>query len=450
MFSKKIFFTQILPVALLIFMRMVSSVTADASYFILAIYALFGRVQIIQALALSWLFTFLNPGISPEVAMAGIGRYFVLASSMISIFFRSGIGSREDIRVNGFIFLTLLGGVGVLFHSIIFSRVLDVSLLKAISWIAAFVTLFSAWKGLCVRDRELVEKQIFGGLLGIMFVSIPLLVSASGYFRNEVGFQGVLNHPQAFGATMALLGAWLLSRVFVKKSPSWIVVLFFIITVVLIFLSMARTAGLGLLLAIFSSVVFGLFFGRRKFAEFLPGLQSGRVKFFLFFVVFCGVFFAPFFVANVQNFILKGGENSSLAGAYESSRGFLIERMIENIKKRPYGGIGFGMSSDPEIMDIQRDPVFGLPTGAPVEKGVGFLAIWEEIGLFGFLGVLGWLWIMLRRAERNGGLPALMVCMTVVLMNFGEFTLFSAGGMGMLSLILITWASSGKSPEKVG
>lgn len=64
------------------------------------------------------------------------------------------------------------------------------------------------------------------------------------------------------------------------------------------------------------------------------------------------------------------------------SRGFLIARMFSNIEEHPFVGIGFGVSSTPEEMNITYDPIFGAPLSAPVEKGVLPVAIIEEFGFF--------------------------------------------------------------------
>jgi hypothetical protein len=45
-------------------MRIASTPTANLSYLVIVGYALLGRAQAIQALALSWLFTMLSPGIA--------------------------------------------------------------------------------------------------------------------------------------------------------------------------------------------------------------------------------------------------------------------------------------------------------------------------------------------------------------------------------------------------
>lgn len=93
-------------------------------------------------------------------------------------------------------------------------------------------------------------------------------------------------------------------------------------------------------------------------------------------------------------------------------------------------------------MEVKRDPVLGLPTGASIEKGVAPLMVLEEVGVLGALFVALWLLRLLRSAARSGLAP-FAVCMTVLLLNMGEATLFSAGGMGLLPMILLGWAYAG-------
>ena len=112
--------------------------------------------------------------------------------------------------------------------------------------------------------------------------------------------------------------------------------------------------------------------------------------------------------------------------------------MWENIQEKPFFGIGFGVASNIQEMNIKRDPLLGLPIGAAVEKGVLPLAVLEEVGLVGFSVVFAWLFSLLRRWGR-GGVMSVSVGLTALLLNMGEATFFSPGGMGLLSLVLIGW-----------
>jgi len=199
-------------------LRLASPTTADASYLLLGTFALTGRVQAIQALALSWLFTMLSPGIAPTAEYASIGRYGVIAGAALSLLMRSDLlkTQRGPDRLTT---LTLLLGGFIIVHSIFFSPLPDVSILKALSWTVVMSTLLTAWSRLSLAETEALESWLYGGLVLIALVSLPLLVLPVGYLRNGTGFQGILNHPQAFGPTMALLAAWTVGRMIARRPP---------------------------------------------------------------------------------------------------------------------------------------------------------------------------------------------------------------------------------------
>lgn len=431
--------------AILLTARIISAPTANISYLAVAAYALLGRQHAIRALGLSWFFTMLSPGIGPdEVAMASVGRYLILVAAVVSIFFRNKF---NDPSLRFFISKPVLFslGVGLFFviHAMLFSPILDVSILKALTWILAITTLISGWNGLSIDEKNSLERQIFYALIFLMLASLPLLGSGLGYLRNGSGFQGVLNHPQAFGSIMALLAAWIGSQIFGQSRPSLYLPVLFFLVLILIVMSGTRTAGLAVMLGLIMALIAGRIITRRNWRKYLPGIRSARVRWILTLTLVGSVLTAPFWTTRLGEYISKGTENVTVAGAYEESRGFLIDEMLNNINAHPVRGIGFGLASDPSSMIIERDSVLGLPTGAPIEKGVTYLAVWEEVGLFGFLLVMAWLWMLVRRAAHYGGISALAVCLTTLFTNFGESTLFSPGGMGMFSLILIGWAVSG-------
>jgi hypothetical protein len=114
--------------------------------------------------------------------------------------------------------------------------------------------------------------------------------------------------------------------------------------------------------------------------------------------------------------------------AYEISRGRLFESMIQNIRENPFFGIGFGIASDIQSMEIVYDPIFNLPIQAPVEKGVMFVAIIEEVGVIGFFLFCLWLKMIISQAIHNGAIY-IFVIMLIFLLNLAEATLFSPGGM---------------------
>lgn len=439
---------QIIVVAVAFGLRFSSPETASLSFFVLALYAFSGRAQAIQALSLSWLFTMLSIGVAPEAEIASVGRYAVIFGAATSVLLRSWRPiSKGRIPIQPLVFFTALMGSGILLHSVFFSAVPDVSILRAIAWTVTVVTLIAAWAGLDRLARLSLERQLFGGLVILVLVSLPLAFTDLGYLRNGTGFQGVLNHPQAFGVTVALLAAWLGSRIIADRRPSWRLLGLFALCLVIIVMSETRTAGFGLVIALGLSVLVGWLLTGRRPSSYLLGLRSPRLLAMAALGLALLIPTAPALENRLGAFFEKRAEADGLADAFIVSRGVLVIPMIENIANSPLQGIGFGVASDPFAMEIERDPVFGLPTGAPVEKGNQYLAIWEELGLIGFMVVIGWLWFLVLRAAR-GGVGPLSVCFTALIMNFGEAVLFSPGGMGMMVLILLIWAGTSRPMEE--
>jgi hypothetical protein len=426
---------------LVIGLRLASEQTANLSYLVLAGYALFGRAQAVQALALSWLITMVNPGLAPDASLGAAGRYLVMVAAAGSVFVWSGLLSKPKLRP--FTALTLGLGGFLLVHSLLVSPLPDVSLLKAFSWMLVVMTLVAAWTGLGPDERHRLSEHVFWGLVLVLAVSLPLLVMPEGYLRNGRGFQGILNHPQAFGPVMALLGAWAAGRFLGEKRPPWSLIGLAALCLVLVVLSEARTAGVAMVLGIGIAAMVIPFLANRKPGSVLPGLKSRWFQATALLALVGVVAAGPTLNALVADFVVKGGgaDGVGLFEAYEHSRGFLIENMTDNIRQDPWVGIGFGIASEPFSMEIWRDPVFGLPVGAPVEKGVMPLAVLEEVGIPGFILVGLWIWAVLRRSAL-GGLAPLTVAITILLINMGESVIFSPGGMGLLQLILVSWAVS--------
>lgn len=434
-----------LPVLLFfaLLLRVASGPTASASYFFIAVYALFGRTQAIQALTFSWFFTMINPALAPDASSAAIARYVVIFAASISVMFRTK-SSKTGFLMNRLSLLTLCLGVYMLLHSLFFSAVVDVSVLKIVSWVLVVMTLLSAWQGLAAAQRTNLFDQLQWALTLVLFFSVPLLAIPSiGYLVNGTGFQGVLVHPQSFGPTIALLGVLLGGRIMGNRKPAWRDIALFGLCLVMVFLSEARTAGLAMILGLFFSALLSPIFAGVSRTRMLPGLRSRRFQ-TVAMLAFVGVIVAgPLLAGHLSSYLFKRSDATSFIEAADASRGALVERMIENIQQNPWAGIGFGIASQPEYMEVVRDPVLGLPVSALVEKGVMPIAIVEEIGIVGAMLVLGWFLFVLRCGAQVG-VQNFALIITVVLVNFGESMFFSVGGMGMLLLILLTGAVAGE------
>ena len=416
-----------------IFARL-NPITAEFSYLLIAVYALLGERQLIQSLLLSFIFTMINPTIAPSVEYQSLLRYLVIYFSFLSIFLR-----RSFFKLNGLLFFTIILGFLIIIHSSFFSQFADVSIFKVISWTVVMITLLKAWSGLNELDHKQMLNWIQKVLVFILVLSIPtIFIPEVGYARNKGFFQGVLSHPQVFGIVVAILVILIFAKIIEKRKPelNLIFVLFF--SLIFLYLSGSRTAGLALILTISLNIIVYLIYGLFKNKNFLFTIKSKRAFFIYFLSIIILLLFYENFSILVSSFLQKGTVNTkSIFTIYFESRGVLFEPMLNNIDKNFFTGIGFGIGSNITEFYIQRDPFFNLPISAPIEKGLLPLMIFEELGIFGFILFFVWFCILISKAFKKS-LQASFFLIFIILVNLGEAILFSPGGLGLLMLILLT------------
>ena len=409
---------------------------AELSYIMLAVYANFGKSQAIKALVLTYFFTMINSSIAPNIPLISLLRYLVIFAAFLSVFLRTSF-----LKFDHFSLFTIGFVIFIIIHSILFSQFPDVSIFKITSWIIVVITLLKAWSGLNELDYNELQNWIVKSLLVFALLSLPtIFIPEIGFARNTMGFQGLLNHPQSFGVTIALLTAILLGELIGQSRPSWSLIITVILLFWMILISQTRTAGLGLFLALGITLLFFFIFGFLKKKSYLPIFKSKRLFIVFFISVLLLIIFSKEIFVFFNTFISKTEVGlTSIIEIYKISRGVLFEPMIENINKNFMTGIGFGVASDPLDMIIQRDPFLNLPISAPTEKGIVFIMMMEELGFFGFILFIIWISIIFIKAINNG-LKAVILVVTIFLLNLGEAVLFSPGGLGLLVLILLTSA----------
>jgi hypothetical protein len=422
-------------------LRFGSSDLANVSYLVLAGYALLGPEQVLQALALSWLFSMLSEGVAPVATEAAVGRYAVVLAAAVTLFLRSG-WLKDWFSMSRPMLATLALGAFLIIHSVMFSVLPDISIFKALFWTTVMATLLSAWFGLDFEARGRVERHLFVGLILVVLVSVPLAFMSTGYLVNGSGFQGVLSHPQTFGLAVAMLGAWLAGRLLSTESMRWQDLALFGLCLVFVVLSEARTAGYSLAFGLTSTVLFLSLIARDSAWHLMPGLASRWLHALTVVAAMGAVFAGPVLSGLVSDYISKRTDKYDLLDAAEQSRGALVEAMLSNVEEKPLTGIGFGIASDFSSMVVVRHPVFEFPLSAPIEKGVLPIAVLEELGVFGLFTVATWIWLMVKRAAQTG-VVAFAVVAVLLFTNLGESVLFAPSGAGLLELILLAWAATG-------
>lgn len=415
-------------VLLLAFGGGVGQLTAYAA---IAGFALIGPREAVQALALSWLLTFLNPGIFDTHEAAPLMRWLVTLTAFGSVALRS---VRPSMRLSPpLIGVSLFVIVGVALTPIA-SYAVDVSLFKLLSF---FLVAFSLVVGLDLTrgDTPFWRSWLFAFTSTIILVSIPFVGSNLGFTRNGSGFQGILNHPQAYGA---FLGPALAYLVFFRHAshnmrPGSVALLG--IGLISLYLTEARVGVLALAVGLTFSLAWWAVDWLRKRR---PNLSVKTIAFFLVVssaLVPVALLSGNDFRDGFEQLVWKRSSATTLAEAFDASRGFLVERSLDNFRLSPLFGIGFGLPSDPSSLNVSRDPILGLPIGAPIEKGVTVIAVFEELGIIGFLFFALMVALVLKpvfgasKSLATMGLATASLAVTV-----GEHILFATGGMG-----LVTW-----------
>jgi hypothetical protein len=325
--------------------------------------------------------------------------------------------------------------------AIIGSRVPLVSIFKVMSFYIGSATILIGFQ--VQKEKFRYWESWFKTLLkAILLLSLPLIIMDWGYTRNGTGFQGVLNHPQTFGPVIGLLLSWFFANGISNKNHtvwSWFILGIGVISIIA---TESRTALLVFIGGIGIAGFFSLYRDQRilrwlnlkKLAVVIPLIGIG---------ILVGIANSSTIIGAVQDFVLKRNDNVSLEQSFQKSRGFLIDQSMQNFTEHPVVGIGFGISSVPsEEMSISRDPVFGLPIGASVEKGFLPSAILEETGILGMALFVILLGSVLRPIiAKKVWFPSLVLITGALLMNLGEATLLSMGGNGLLLWLLIGFAS---------
>lgn len=419
-------------------LRLIPS-TAELSYFLVAGYALLGRQQIIESLFLVWLFSMLNPEIIPYAKYESFSRYIVVLACLFSILIRANFK-----KIDKLCSITILLGIFFIFHSIFFSHLPLLSIMKATYWILIMVILILSWQGMSFSLHENTIDWITAFLFISILISLVLFqyFPEIGFTINNTYFQGILNHPQAMGLAAASLTILLIYQLDTKNKNNFLLFIKIIIAISLLLLSGSRTAVLAIVLSMFISVllfsIYKLLKGRLLVKFHMNKFYIlGGLFLLILMIIFQEKIFNLILIFVNKTYTLDIG---NLLSAYKKSRSVLYDPMIDNISKNFYDGIGFGLASDLSSMNIKYFK--GIPVSAPTEKGILPLAILEEVGVYGLIIFTLWVLMLISLALKKG-FRSLLVLLTILIFNFGESGFFSPNGFGMLYLILITSVVTG-------
>jgi hypothetical protein len=283
-----------------------------------------------------------------------------------------------------------------------------------------------------------------GMWVAVVLLSIPTLFDRSiGYARDDMGFQGILFHPQTLAVFLTPLFCWLMGRyVLDKYKLSYFIIFILFWVIAFIFLTLARTAITAIVISLLSLILFSNHF-RHKFFVLFKGIKG--ISYFLLLVVL-------FYIASssdyISNFIYKQSEADGIADAFHLSRGFRLILAWENFINHPIFGIGFGVTFE-EYFTPVYDTLTGLPISATVEKSLLPIVLLEEVGIIGLILFFPFMYRILRMSKSLSDVSFYFVVVSCFFVNIGEAVLFSIAALGLYLWLIIGWALSWSNYKKI-
>lgn len=413
-----------------------------AIYIGLTIYALRGPKEAIQALTISFLFVFLNPGLFTVSGNISILRWFVLFAAfgrVILTLVQTGATFPKPVLALGMFSLFVFA------MSFFSSYAPEISILKLVQFTIGVMTVLYLFH-LSGESREYWIGWFQNFFLVVILLSLPLYVTEYGYLRNQRGFQGILTHPQSLGVFIAPYLALFTVRYLYEGKRSIFDIILVLGSLFILYTTQARVGLFAVVLGVGLGLFYSLLIARQKASLTLKISKTGFAA---------GILVIVFLILNissvvqaVDDFVSKGREFEGLYEGYEMSRGGLIEKSMENFREHPVTGIGFGIASDTHRIRFERSEMLGMVTGASVEKGFIVSAVLEEIGLFGSAMLLLFIFSLIGFVFSQNLVSNQALLLTCFMVNIGEMVFFSFGGMGLFVWLLIGLSTLPGNPAK--
>ena len=299
---------------------------------------------------------------------------------------------------------------------------------------------------LCSKAVAVDPNRVFGWLRAVFAVvvgfSLPLLVSAVGFRINGSAFQGIWNHPNSFAVYLVPMTAFLAARLMVDPKRSKRDLILVASGTVVIVAAASRTAVLAAMLGAAASLL--CVAGRKH--ESIGTLITLRRVMRLSPLVAVGLLVAfmardPIWKAVsefAQKRVTETGTLAELLNAsFTLSRGGQVETTLENIRTRPFAGVGFGLESSEGAIHAELSQALNIPLTSPTEAGFLPLAVLGQVGIVGTVCFVILLWTLASPIVRYGSVPLLILFWTAIFVNFGEMAFFATGGLGLHIWILV-------------
>ena len=431
---------QVLGIAIIFFIAL--KVSLVLAYAILALWSLRSINHSLQALVLAVIFTsIVSSNAGPG---SGLLRWFVLFPAWLHIYYYAFIYKRFP----NIIHYLLLFSIAVFILSLFASYAPGVSIMKIISFTLG---VGAAISGFYLSNKDTVYWTNWFYSLFIVLILLSLLSLFTPFLGGSArgfGFYSIFNNPNAFGIVLSPLLALLTGKYFfqeINKKNMYIVIG---AGWVFVILSMSRTSVLAIVLSSLSVALIYILMKPKTWVLNLKKILHSQRTILISVVLFISMFSATIiYEDNIKFFMFKSQSYSHHQNIHwhyilerlEDRQERVSSQQIENFLQNPLMGIGFQLKSNPSHLRVKREPIFGIPIGASVEKSFLPTTILEEIGIIGtiffILLMLQIFKILTKRSIRNS-----LLFFTILFVNLGELVIFSAASIGLFYWLLIGFA----------
>lgn len=363
-------------------------------------------------------------------------RFPVMATAVLLGF--QSLGRTPFLR-NLLVFYSVL----LLLVNFYFSQVVEVSLLKVVSWSLLSLGVFGLVLRVCSRYPQ--DSTFIFLALGTVSVLFSLLLIGLGLGTRTGGnfVGGMFSHSQTAGPVFAVVFVLLMDGYLRERKVNRFHLLIAFMALALVYLSHSRNAMLAL---VAGGVLSWAVLAGRGLRLPYPGRFWRLVGLVLVLFLLPALLDPGKVQENFISFVQKGDTyTTDLTELAEGSRGGLIERSMANFREYPLFGIGFGVGSDYDA--FQRKVSGTWLVSASAEKGFLPSAVLEEQGLVGAVLFVLLLVHLVSRVSRYGSFTTLWILFATLLLNLGEAALFSMGPLGVWMWLMIAYAYAQSQPR---
>lgn len=400
----------------------------------------------LKALTISGLILIANPALISSSAAVGLGKFVLVGVAAVKCWTATHSVRRDPLSQNyqkALLAFCLIAAA----LTPVNDYYVAVSLLKVCIFLLGATTLLGLSELKLAKTGELLAWLIslFIFILASSLLTIPLGISRVVRARvtagDSFGLSGLTNQPQALGGVLAVLAVASFSLFAFSKQRQRVYFLgLFLALLPLLFMTQSRTAVFAVLGALAVAVLISpavVSRARRVFRSVTMSRLIGILLPICGLVFLAGLFGVGGLEESVKSFLVKNRREISEGVDFDAlawDRMRLIENSWEAFLESPITGINFGTSKDSYF--IENASLLGAPT----EKGLIVTAVLEEVGLVGASAFLVFVWLLIRSLWQRGNIVGLCGLITMLILNFGEMSFFSFGGVGLFlwSIVILS------------